>query len=260
MTVCALEDFSFTCSVRDGHETIESYVVPQPEGYHGDMPLPESRPDSACITCTTDGDKVVCAAAWVMHIGQHYKTYVRSFFVFEDTEEPGTLNSEEIFHERPRSSLHSVHSLCIHCSSKNRLCLVGSSPPAQSQASQEARNCSQNHITAIEVIGMRKFGFYDVAAPSGPPQCTLVHSLGNQMRDDINFLQSELRTVLDQRSKSVPQSGELHSAGGSGSVAKVFSQFLQQSQWWQVRCCFFSFAASACQIFFLHLHCSANEP
>jgi hypothetical protein len=230
MTVCAKCDFSFTCTVFDRNTVIVLHPVPQPDGYHGDMPPPDSTPDSACITCTTDGDMVVCAAAWVMHIGQAYKTYVRSFFLCEDPEAPGTLFTEEVFYERPKSSLHAVYSLSIQCSVKNRLCLVGSSPPVQSQASQEVLNCSQKHVTAVEIIGMRKFG----AVPVGAPLCKLVHCLADQMRDDINSLQSELRHVLEQRAKTVPESGDFCSAGGSGTVSRIFSHFLLQSQWWQV--------------------------
>lgn len=233
MTVFAKSDFSFTCTVNDRNTTIDVHLVPQPDGYLGDMPPPDSRPDSACITCTTDGDKVVCAAAWVMHIGQNYKTYVRSFFVYEDPEQRGCLSSQEVFYERPKSSLHAVTCLSIQCGddgAKNRLCLVGSSPPAQSPASQEARNCSQKHVTAVEIIVMRKFGTPGIRSAT----CMLVHGLSNQMRDDINFLQSDLSKVLEQRAKTVSGSGALHSAGGSGSLSRIFAQYLQQSQWWQV--------------------------
>ena len=231
MTVCAMSDYSFNCTVYIGNEQVESYSVPRPEysnpEYHGETPPPDCNsvdgmPDSACIFCTTDDGVVCVAAAWVMHAGRHYKTYVRSVFLLEDSTSNGALESEEVFHERPRSSLHTVSSLSIQCdASKHRLCLVGSVPSSQSP---------QKHVTAIEVIRMRKYGL----PPTSPPTCKIVHCLSSQMRDDISALQSDLRSVLDQRAKAVPRSGELHSAGGSGTLSSVFVQFLRQSQWWQV--------------------------
>jgi hypothetical protein len=166
-------------------------------------------------------------------MGRPYKTYVRAFYVKENPSSRGFLFSQEIFHEQPQSSLHAVSSLAIQCNNRfNRLCLLGFSPPAQSHASLKAHNCSSKHSAAIEVIRMRKYA----DAPSAHPVFKPVHSLGMQMRDDINSLQFEISKLLDQRAKASPFHGEMHSVGGSGTPSGIFEKFLHQRQWWEVGC------------------------
>ncbi len=220
-----MSDCTFTCTVYNGNDQIESIFVPRPEEVDPEYgTTPDGVPDSACITCTTDGGVLCVAAAWVMPL---HKTHVRSIFLCEDPQSPGKLISEEVFTENPKSSLHAVSSLSIQCNKlSNRLCIVGSNPPAQSHSNQV--DLSRKHVTAIEILRMRK-----QSNPAGAPTCKVVHGLSSQMRDDINALQTELREVVDQRVKAVPRSGELHAVGNSGSISSIFVQFLRRSQWWQ---------------------------
>lgn len=222
MTVCAMSDCTFTCTVYNGSEQVDSILVPRPEVADPQYGVtPDGVPDSACITCTADGGALCVAAAWVMPL---HKTHVRSIFLFQSD---GELVSEEVFTENPKSSLHAVSSLSIQCNKlSNRLCLVGSRPPAQSHSSQV--DFSRKHVTAIEIIRMRQLG-----KPSGSPASKVVHSLSSQMRDDINAIQMELGQAVNQRAKAV-RSKELHAVGSSDSLSSIFVQFLRQSQWWQV--------------------------
>jgi hypothetical protein len=227
VSVCAMSDCTFTCTIYNGNDQMESIFVPRPEEADPDYgATPDGTPESACITCTSDSGVLCVAAAWAMPL---HKTHVRSIFLFEDSQAPGKLISEEVFTENPKSSLHAVSSLSIQCNKTcHRLCLVGSCPPSQSHSTQV--DFSRKHVTAIEIIRMRQKG-----KPAGAPMCKVVHGLSSQFRDDINALQMELRHVIDQRVKAAPRSGELHAIGSSSSLSSTFVQFLRQSQWWQVR-------------------------
>jgi len=233
-----MSDYSFTCSVFVKSVEIISYHVPPPEDYNESNLLPDIRctaarrtefrfqshsitfrPDSACITCVTDGAQVCVAAAWfVSTVTRHPEVFVRAFFVHEAG---GELCSEEAFHARPLSLLHSVSCLSISCgATHNKLCLVGTRPSPP----------SSKHVTATEIIRMRKHG----TPPTGPPTCVAVHSLSSQAVDDFNALRSELKKAREQRANAASFSGQLHAVGGSSTQCGVYAQFLRQSQWWQV--------------------------
>jgi hypothetical protein len=242
MTVCAMSDYSFTCRVYASGIEIMICHLPPPDDYHESNPHPDirctasnripvskshatpCRPESACITCVTDGDQVCVAAAWSMStVARQPELYVRAFFVRE-TE--GELASEEVFHERPLSSLHTASCLSISCSpNHNKLCVVGTRPSPP----------STKHVAATEIIRMRKFG------RTSPVVCVAVHSLSTQALDDFNSLRSELKKCRDQRANTAPRSGELHAVGGASTPCGVYSQFLRQSQWWQVCDCAIDF-------------------
>ena len=243
--MCAMSDYSLTFRVYASDIQIMMCQLPPPDDYHESNPHPDirctasnripvskshatpCRPESACITCVADGDQVCVAAAWSMStVARQPELYVKAFYVRE-TE--GQLASEEVFHERPLSSLHTASCLSISCCPNfNKLCVVGTRPSPP----------STKHVAATEIIRMRKFGS---TSPLGCVSVISVHSLSTQALDDFNSLRSDLKKCREQRANTAPRSGDLHAVGGASTPCGVYSQFLRQSQWWQVCDCVIDF-------------------